>query len=109
MSGLREEFERFHAANPHVYTLFERFTFDAINAGRTRFGAKAVFERIRWFTTVETNSKDDLKLNNNYTAFYARLFEARWPYYAGLFEKRTAVADEPNGYRFAGDGQGAFL
>ncbi len=109
VSGLRAEFEKFHAENPHVYRLFERFALRAINAGRPRLGAKAIFERLRWYTTVETRSSDDLKLNNNYTPFYARMFEEQHPDYAGFFSKRMSAADECFGHSFDEAGQGAFL
>jgi hypothetical protein len=89
----QRDFEAFHAENPHVYQLFERFTFEAISAGRKRFSARTVAERIRWYTSVETRDPAGFKLNNNWAPFYARLFHERWPAYDGLFELRKSVAD----------------
>ena len=93
---IRDKFIAFHKANPTVYDLFERFTFEAISAGMTKVGAKFVFERIRWEIAISTTGagycpslRRDLKLNNNFTAWYARLFIAKHRAYKGLFELRT--------------------
>ena len=88
----RAKFESFHADNPHVYTLFCRFTLQAIAAGRGRYSARMIIERIRWHTTIETSSHD-YKINGNHVPFYARLFERDHPAHRGLFERRRAVAD----------------
>ncbi len=89
-------FRQFHKDNPQVYALFRRFAFEAINSGREHFGAKMIWERMRWYVRIETNSSD-YKLNNNYHAFYVRLFEKDFPQYEGFFRKRKAVADKSEG------------
>lgn len=89
---MRETWERFHAENPHVYRLFERFAFEAIGAGRERFGAKAIWERLRWELGVRVVGAEAPKLNNNHTAYYAREFVRRNPKHAGLFEFRGGGA-----------------
>ena len=61
----------FHKANPEVLELFERFAQEA-RASRSCFGAKMIWERMRWFTQIETKG-DPVKLNNNYFPLYARL------------------------------------
>lgn len=93
MRDVKTAFEIFHRDNPQVYELFRRFTFQAIDAGRRDFGAKAVMERIRWSSMVET-SGEPYKINNNYTAFYARIFMDSHPEHQGLFQTRKSVADE---------------
>lgn len=68
---------KFHAhlrAHPEVYRAFERFAREALNAGRRRVGAKAVWERMRWEMSVGDLSGRDFKLDNNLTAYYARHF-----------------------------------
>lgn len=85
---IEKEFWEFHAANPKVYALFSRFTLDAINAGRVRFSQNFVVERIRWYTAIETRG-DDFKINNNYRAYYARLWMRDHPDFDGLFGTRT--------------------
>lgn len=95
MLTIRDKFIAFHKANPEIYDLFERFTFEAIDAGMKRVGAKFIFERIRWEIAVPTKGAGycvplhrDLKLNNNFTAWYARLFVAKHRAHKGLFEMR---------------------
>lgn len=68
------DFEDFDAANPAVWALFVKFTFDAIRAGSTRFSFDSVTERIWWFTTVETRG-GEFKFNNNLRAYYARKWQ----------------------------------
>lgn len=85
---LEERFWDFHDENPRVYELFDRFAMEAVRAGRTRIGAKMLIERMRWYTTVEAVDTDGWKLNNNYTAFYARLWVEDHPEHAELFELR---------------------
>ena len=72
MNHLEEAFKKFDRDNPSIWNLFTRFAYDAAKAGYATLSAKFIFERIRWETTVVTRSNDDFKLNNNYTAYYAR-------------------------------------
>lgn len=92
---LLRRFQKFHAANPEVYELFKRFTFQAIQRGRSNYSADAVFHRIRWHVDIETRSVDDFKLNDHYTACYARLFMRDFPAHEGFFETRRSAADDP--------------
>jgi hypothetical protein len=90
-----EAWLHFHAANPRFYHIFTRFSLEAALAGRKRFGANLVTERIRWYTAVESKG-DDFKINNNWAPFYARLFEHDHPQHQGLFRLREAAADKVN-------------
>jgi hypothetical protein len=87
LSRLEANFWHFHAENPHVYRLFDRFTSYAIERGRARFSVSIIFERIRWETHIETGDPD-FKLNNNHRAYYARLWMRDHPEHAGFFEVR---------------------
>lgn len=83
---LKGEFEEFHANNPHVYELYVKYALEAKARGRRRFSIAMITERIRWYTTIETDD-DEYKINNNHKAFYARkLMED--PRFAGLFQIR---------------------
>jgi len=88
-----EQFDVYDAENPKVYPLFERFALEAIGQGKMHLGAKMIWERMRWYAEVETRSDDGYKLNNNYTAFYARKFMELHPEYRGFFSCRVAAAD----------------
>lgn len=92
----RSRFERwltFHRNNPAIYELFLKFTREAKAAGRTHFGARIVWERIRWYIAIETNSTDGTKLNDHYPAFYSRLVMLRHADLDGFFERRDARFD----------------
>lgn len=86
-------FRDYHSANPQVYDKLRSFALQARRTGRRHLGMKAIFERLRWWAYVETTG-DEFKLNNNYTAFYARLLMEREPELAGFFETRKSIADE---------------
>ena len=85
---LQAEFDRYHQENPKVYEAFKRLTFQLINAGRENFSASAVVERIRWGVSIGEYGPDDFKINNNYRAFYARLFHVEHPQHDGFFRTR---------------------
>lgn len=83
---IEASWQQFHERNPQVYAAFERLTLRAI-AGEQKMGAKAVWERMRWDFHVESSDKAP-KLNNNFTAYYARHFMALHPQHANYFQLR---------------------
>lgn len=82
-----DKFLGFHKENPGVYELFKVFTFQAIVRGYKHLSADMVGHRIRWETKVETTNQG-FKINNDYIAWYSRLFEADYPEHKGFFRKR---------------------
>lgn len=90
---MQETFEDFHSANPHVYEYLREYALMVKRTGR-RIGMKALFERLRWDYMVSTTSSTGFKLNNNYTAFYARLLMETEPALRGFFETRERGDDE---------------
>lgn len=88
-----DKFLVYHAENPHVYRMFEKFALEAVASGRKNFGAAAIVERMRWYTSIETKG-EAFKIGNDYRAFYSRIFEENHPHYAGFFRKRRSVADQ---------------
>ncbi|GJM43455.1 MAG: hypothetical protein DHS20C21_02970 [Gemmatimonadota bacterium] len=93
-SDVEFAFERFHAANPHVYELFCRFAFDVVEAGHRRFSARTIWERMRWELRVQTRRRTgELKLNDHYPPYYARKFMADHPECEGLFSLRRVKGD----------------
>lgn len=83
---INEDFWAFHRANPGVFAMFDRFARDLIRAGYARGSAKLIFERIRWETMFRASGP--VKLNNNYTSRYARLWEYANPSHRGFFRTR---------------------
>lgn len=84
---IQEQFERFHEKHPDVYDLFKRFAWQLRMAGRPRFGAKAIYERIRWerMTSSAGDEEEVAKLPNNYTSRYVRLLIEEDESFAGFF------------------------
>lgn len=87
------EFLQYHDRHPDIWKAFERKTFEAINRGFRNYGVGAIFELLRWETGVGSDGKDGFKLNNNWRAYYARLFEAKYPQHRGFFRNRESRAD----------------
>lgn len=85
---LKLKWWQFHRANPHVYDLVERFTFDAIRSGRETYSINSIFERIRWHTDIDTQDEREFKLSNNHRAYYARLFMHLHPEHKGFFRTK---------------------
>ena len=92
-STIAGRWEAFHAAHPEVYAAFERLALEAWRRGKRRVGAKALWERMRWDLWIAAGEGDGPKLNNDYTALYAREFARRNPALRGLFEFRKRGGD----------------
>ena len=86
------KFAEYHAANPKVYELLLKFAMEARHAGRRRLSINLLFERVRWYTAVETTG-DPFKINNTFRAYYVRLLMQHVPELRGCFETRSAKAD----------------
>jgi hypothetical protein len=88
-------FTNFHQENPGIWRLFERFSLRAAQT-RERYSAYAVLHRVRWEVEIETRDVDGLglKVNNDFTPFYARLFRLAHPDRAGVFECRKLTTTE---------------
>lgn len=96
-TNLEIAFEAFHRDNPYVYELFKRFAGQAIASNRAHFGVSAVWERLRWETQIVTFNDDDLKLNNNHRAYYARMFMRDFPESDGFFRTRVTRGEAIRG------------
>lgn len=84
---IKEAFDAFHAANPHVYAMLRKLALPLAQQGRRKIGIGMLFEVLRWQYALQTRG-DDFKLNNNYRSHYARLLMDREPALRGLFETR---------------------
>lgn len=97
MTDLYAEFRKFDGANPGVWLLFKDFTLAAIKAGRKTYSADAILHRIRWHTEIETTGPV-YKINDHFSAYYARKFLNFYPEREGFFitralrEERAQVA-----------------
>lgn len=80
-------YRRWIGANPHVLDLFISLAEQLYRAGRRRYGAKAIIERIRFEYATRT-AGDEFKLDNSFTSRLVRDAVARQPRLADLFEFR---------------------
>ena len=83
-----DEFEEYHKKHPLIYHYFVKIAKQKIEAGRKKYGAKAIMEEVRWSIRDLGQKYSDYKINNDYTSRYVRKFEKDHPQYEGFFEKR---------------------
>lgn len=84
-----EKFEEWRKQNGEAIALYLRFARQMKASGRKHYGMKAIAERVRWEMTVGRTDGEAFKVNNNYTAYIARLLVELDPSLSGLFEFRT--------------------
>lgn len=85
-TALDDQFDAYVRDHPHVYEAMVRLARQAKDAGRTRIGAKALWERMRWDLWIATGKTP--QLDNNMVSRMARLIAQREPDLAGLFTFR---------------------
>ena len=75
---LDQEFCQFIEDNPHVYRKFRDLAVKIKSRGHSKWGAKSIWEVLRWELAMETNAHVDApKLNNNFTSRMARNWSPR--------------------------------
>jgi hypothetical protein len=92
-----EGFIKFHKNNLHVWEMYCRFA-DQIRSVRSFYSAHAILHRVRWeidFTTTD----EEAKINNNYSAYYARMYLATHPEAGGFFKLRRLESADRSAYK----------
>lgn len=85
-------FREYHAEHPHVYRELVRLSREWVQHGHAKLGIKTLFEKLRWeWHVAGLKDVDGYKLNNNYTALYAREIMENEPDLDGLFEIRERI------------------
>lgn len=87
---ITEAFEAFHTANPHVFEEMRRLALARVARGERRVGAKALWEELR--ESIRVRKLGNWKLNNSYTAMYARKLLDAEPALVGKIELRQRKA-----------------
>lgn len=82
-------FLAYHQKYPEIWKHFERLSLMVWNTGRRKYGAQTIVHNIRWHVEIE-NRGEDFKINNEFIAYYARVFLIKYPEAAeaGFFELR---------------------
>jgi len=83
--------ERFHAKNPHVMPEIVRLARALKARGLSHYSIKGLFEIVRFNVAVSTQG-DLFKLNNSYSAWYARKIMDECPDLAGFFSTRKQTS-----------------
>jgi hypothetical protein len=94
VGDMHARFLAFHRENQDVYIELRRLALQMRDTGRTSYSIKGLFEVLRWSRDLATRG-DSFKLNNNYTAYYARLLMEHEPRLAGMFELRERGGQVP--------------
>ena len=93
LEEMREQCLTFHGQHPEVWEMFVRFTFEMINRGFKHYSAQhGIFARIRWEVDSGGDGTSQFKINNNYSAFYARRFMKMYPKHDGFFRLREQTS-----------------
>lgn len=90
--SIDERFEKFDREHPDVWRLFERFTFELIDRGFEHGSSDDVLHRVRWETRAGSTRPDEYKINNDFTALYARKWNELHPEHATFFRLRERRA-----------------
>jgi len=85
---IQSRFEKFHRANPHVYTAIETLALGMKSRQWPKASISLIYERLRWIHAIRTKG-GKYRLSNDYRAYYARLVMARNPKLRGFFGLRT--------------------
>ena len=90
--SMADRFAKYDRENPQVYAVLRKLALQARRAGRSRLGMKMLWEVARWQLSLSAADDSPFRLNNNYTAFYARKLMREEPELAGMFELRAQRA-----------------
>lgn len=86
---IKQAFDEFHSANPHIYEQFKEIAFMLIRRNKKKISSKMIINHIRWMVYVQTADDTGYKINDAYTPHYARLFIYDYPQHETKFETRN--------------------
>lgn len=88
---ITDQFRDFHSRNPQVYQMFKEVSNRLISRSVPHLSSKFIWEIVRYevYMHVDRREWDKYKLNNNFTAYYGRMFVEEFPEFKKKFEFRT--------------------
>jgi hypothetical protein len=89
--SIKKAFDTFHENNPVVYELFLKYAFQLLQKDK-KISSKLIINRIRWEVYIETDG-EPYRINDAFTAHYARLFLKDYPEHEDKIELRRIRAD----------------
>ena len=84
---IRDAFNKFHAENPTIYMYFKQYASQMLSSGCKKISSKLIINRIRWEIYIETKG-EGYRINDAFTAWYAREFVKDYPEHRDKFEFR---------------------
>jgi len=79
--------------NPVFWRVFCDEAFAMIHRGREHYGHKTIVEYLRHESARFGPDPEGFKVNNNYAATFARVFEVTYPEHRGFFRLRHRVSE----------------
>ncbi len=101
--SIRDGFNEFNDANPHIFAAFEDQALKAINKGRKKISAKLIINWIRWHEFLESSDLN-FRINDAFQSYYARAFAEKYPQHSDCFEFRKLRNEEPGPFMLVDDG-----
>ena len=92
MQHLQSKFEAYHQAHPGIYQRFKDLALRLIEQGKTHYGAKTIMEVIRYHTDADSRPGSKFKIDNSFSAYYARKFADDHPEHKHFFSMRQLKA-----------------
>lgn len=83
-----EAFKIYHEQNPIVWEMFVKTVNDLLARGKTKMSAKTILGKIRWDMYFEAKGNEVYRINDAFSARYARLWLQKYPDYADVFDYR---------------------
>lgn len=82
-------FKAFDTANPDVYYAIMKEIEKAVEEQRTYFSIKTIIGNLRGSKSTSTVSNDGFKINDAYTALYARVIIYNYPHLVQYIDTRS--------------------
>lgn len=90
------EFVTWLENNEHIWEAFARQAKGIADKGVRHYSARTILHFLRHHSVL-TETGSEWKINDHHSPYLARLFDLRYPSYAGLFEyRKTTKNDLPN-------------
>jgi len=86
-----------------IWKEFERLALIVWGTGRRRYSAQTIMHVIRWDSEIE-RGQGEFDINNNWIAYYSRMFMYQYPEAEGFFETRN-FKDKTNGNEIRPNGE----
>jgi len=82
-----------HCARPEVFEEFRARAYEMKTAGRTKYSAWGIIQRIRWDHDIQRGT-EPFKINNDYIAMYSRLLVHEESEFEGFFQHRALKPED---------------